>query len=105
MIFNGELATPATATLYTVPSPTPGMAGSGNLVTVDFFRVVNESGAARTFTIYLNVNGTARAITPISKVLTLGSAYNDIPVIQLSPGNTVEGVADGAGVSWTLNVI
>jgi len=105
MIYNGELATPATATLYTVPSPTPGSPGSGNLVTVNFFRIVNESATAKTFTIYLNVNGVNRAITPVGKVLTSGTAYDDIPVFQLAPGNIIAGVANGAGVSWNINVV
>jgi hypothetical protein len=103
MIFNGAIPT-TVGTIFTAPQASPANANSGAQVTVNFFRVVNESAAARTFTIYLNVNGTARAITPVSVRLTVGAAYDDIPTIQLAPGNTVVAVADNTGVVWTLNV-
>jgi len=104
MIFNGELSTPSTATLYTVPEATPGSANSGELVTVNFFRIVNESGAARTFTLYLNVSGTDVAITPIDTELPDGAAFDDVPTFQLPPSATIRGSASGADVSWTINV-
>jgi hypothetical protein len=103
MIFNGQVPT-SPGVLYTIPESSPANPYSGEIKTVNFFRVVNESAAARTFTIYLNVNGTARAITPVSVRLTVGAAYDDIPAIQLAPGNTVVAVADNTGVVWTLNV-
>ena len=102
MIHNGTLPT-VQAAIYTCPVANQGTPRSGSNKTVNFFRIANESGAARKFTIFLNVNGTARAITPVNVALTIGAAYDDVPTFQLPPGATVEGVADDAGVSWTIN--
>ncbi len=102
MIYSGELPT-SPGTLYTVPLPTPGVPNSGAPKTINFFRVVNESGVARTFTLFLNVNGTARAITPIATQLPIGAAYDDIPTFQMAAGAEIIGDASAAGVSWTIN--
>jgi len=104
MLYNGELDT-SIATIYTAPAPTPGITRSGGNVEVDFFRIVNESGAARTFTIYTNVNGTRRALTPIDTQLPIGAAYDDLPVFQIPPTALIEADADAAGVSWSLNAV
>lgn len=105
MILNGEISTPAVGNIYAVPTQTPGIPLSGNPVEVNFFRIVNESLVTITFTIYLNVNGTDRAITPVSRQLIAGAAYDDIPVIQLPPGALICGVASGADVSWSINAV
>ncbi len=104
MIFNGEIPTTVGA-IYTVPLPTPGIPRSGSNATIDFFRIVNESGAERTFTIWLTVNETARAITPIDTVLPIGAAYDDVPVFQMPSGGIISADADGTGVSWTINSV
>ena len=105
MILNGEIPTPASDVIYTVPQPTPGIPKSGNPVEINFFRIVNESASTITFTLYLDVNGTQRAITPIDRQLVAGAAYDDVPVIQLPVGGSIYGEASAAVVSWTLNVI
>ncbi len=104
MIANGELPT-TTGILYTAPAAFQGMPGSGSNVTVNFVRVVNNSGAARTFNLFLNVNGTAQPFIPIDTQLPIGAAYgDDIPPFQLPPNGTIQGDADAAGVAWTINV-
>jgi len=103
MIYSNELPT-SQDTLYTIPAANPGIPNSGSNKTVNFFRIVNESAAARTFTIYLTVRGNNKAITPISTQLPIGAAYDDIPAFQLPPGSLIRGVASGADVSWTINV-
>lgn len=97
MIFNGEL--PAVqGVIYTVPD-------SIKTQVVNLFRIVNNSAGARTFTIYIkNSSGVAQPITPISTQLPIGAAYDDFVTFQLRNGGTVEGVADAAGVAFTLNV-
>lgn len=102
MLYNGELATTPT-TFYTAPLPTPGIPSSGSNVTVNLFRIVNESGADRTITIWVNTSGTARAITPIDLQLPIGAAWDDVPVFQIPSGGMLVGEADAAGVSWTIN--
>ena len=104
MLFNGELPT-SVGTIYQAPLPTPGITRSGANVKIDFFRVVNESGVARTFTIFINLDGTRRALTPISTQLPIGAAFDDLPVFQLPPGALIDGVADAAGVSWSINAV
>jgi hypothetical protein len=102
MVINGEVPT-SIATVYTVPSPSPGVARSGSNVEINLFRCVNESAAERTLTIYLNVNGTARALTPVALILPIGAAWDDVPVFQLKPGDQIQMEADGADVVWTIN--
>lgn len=104
MIYNGEIPTVAAA-IYTVPSPTPGIPRSGSNATIDFFRIVNESGTQRTFTIWLVIDGNPRAITPVGTILPAGAAYDDIPAFQMPPASYIASAADGASVSWTINSI
>jgi len=94
MIYNGEIPT-VQAAIYTVPPQ--------KTVEINLFRIVNESAALRTFTLFLNVSGTARAITPVSTELPVGAAFDDLPPMVLQSGNTIEAVANGADVSWTVN--
>ena len=103
MIYNGLIPTVQGA-IHTIPKATPGIPGSGRSYTVNFFRVVNNSGAARTFTLYLNVNGTAKPITPVSTQLPIGAAWDDVPTFQLPPGATIEAIADATNVAWSVNV-
>ena len=102
MLYNGELATTPTP-FYTAPLPTPGIPNSGSLVTISLFRIVNESGADRTMTLWVNSSGVSRAITPIDLQLPIGAAWDDVPVFQIPPGAQLVGEADAAGVSWTVN--
>jgi len=104
MLFNGEIPT-SVGTIYTAPLPTPGITRSGANVEIDFFRIVNESGVARTFTIYVSIDGTRRAITPIDTQLPIGAAFDDLPVFQIPPGALIEADADGASVSWSINAV
>lgn len=97
MIFNGSIKTTQTA-IYTTRPDTNG-------VEVTMIRVVNESGADRTFTVFLNVSGTAHAVTPVDTQLPIGACFDDFPVFQLPPNGIIEAVADGEGVSWTINAI
>ena len=97
MIYNGEIQT-TQSTIFTTP---PFTAGSE----ITMLRVVNESGVARTFTVYINITGTARAITPVSTELPIGACFDDFPLFQLRANTTIEAVADAAGVSWSLNAV
>lgn len=97
MIYNGEIET-TRAAVYTVPPNTNGQE-------VTLMRVVNESGAARTFTIFLNVTGTVRAVTPVDTELPIGACFDDLPVFQIPPNAKIEAIADAAGVSWTINSV
>lgn len=102
MVYNDFLPT-SPATLYTVPVATPGVPNSGAPETINLFRVVNESGVARTFTIWLSTHGAPHAVTPVDTQLPIGAAYDDLPTFQLPPGGLIIGVASGVGVSWTVN--
>jgi len=103
MIYNGLLPIVQGA-IHTVPQPSPGIPGSGNPVTVNLFRVVNNSGAARTFTLFLNLNGTAQPITCPNTELPIGALWDDLPTIQLPSGASIEAVASGINVAWSVNV-
>lgn len=97
MIHNGEI--PAVLTvIYTAPP-------NSNGAEINFFRVVNDAAAARTFTLYLNVNGTARAFTPVDLNLPANAAYDDVPTFQLKAGDTIEAIASAATVMWTINAV
>lgn len=104
MLYNGEIPTSKT-TIYTAPNPTPGIPRSGNNVEINLFRVVNESGADRTMTIWISTSGSDRAITPIDLQLPIGAAWDDVPVFQIPTGAEIKGEADAAGVSWSLNAV
>lgn len=102
MTYNGELPTSQGA-IYT--APTGSIATPPATKTITWLRVVNNSAAARTFTLYLNLSGTGQPITPVSTQLPIGAAYgDDIPPLQIRPGCSIEGIADAAGVAWTINV-
>jgi hypothetical protein len=104
MTLNGEIAT-SKATIYQVPSATPAIPGSGSPQMLAWVRVVNASGSARTFNLYLNLNGTSRNFIPVNTQLPTGAAYgDDIPPIAIPVGALVEGDADAAGVYWTISV-
>lgn len=97
MIYNGEIPT-TQGVIFTAKQFTNG-------VEVNLLRVVNESGAARTFTVFLNVVGSAKAITPVDTELPIGACFDDFPLFQIPASATIEAVADAAGVSWTLNSV
>jgi len=96
MILNGELPT-SVASLYTVRANSPQLE-------VTLLRVVNETALDATFTLYINMNGTRRAITPISTQLSAGSCFDDFPIFQIAQTASIDGIASIAGVSWTINV-
>jgi hypothetical protein len=97
MIYNGEIDT-TQSTIFTVPPFTSG-------VEVTMLRVVNESGSPRTFTVFINTSGTAKAITPVETQLPVGACYDDFPLFQLRASCEIKASADAAGVSWTLNAV
>ncbi len=97
MLFNGEL-TASQVKIYTVPV-------TASVQTIDFSRVVNNSGAPRTFTFFADNGSGAQPITPIDVQLPIGAALVDfLPSFQLRKGGSVQGIADDVGVAWTLNV-
>lgn len=103
MIANGTLPTSA-GPIYTVPSPSPGVAQSGQLQEFNLFRIVNTSATvSRTISIWLNTNGVKRLLTPLNLFLPPGAAWDDVPVFQLRVGDTIEAEADDMGVDWTIN--
>ena len=105
MTLNGNIAT-SKATIYKVPVSTPGNPNSGKPKSLAWIRIVNGSGADRTFNLYLNLNGTSRNIVPVSTELGIGYAYgDDIPPLDLEPGSLVEADASGTGVLWTISVV
>lgn len=104
MIFNGEIPN-SIGTIFTVPVATQGDRNSGSDVGFNLFRIVNGTAGTITFTIYLNVNGLDVPITPISRELIAGAAYDDIPEITLPAGGRIRGIADTAGVFWTVNTL
>lgn len=105
MIVNGEISVTPETLLYKVPEATPGLNRSGNNAAVNLFRIVNTSGAQRTFNLYLNVNGVAINIIPVNTILPIGACFDDLPEFQLPPGGKILGDASGASVVWTINVI
>lgn len=103
MLYIGAVPTGAAAQIYAVPLPSPGIPNSGNNATIDFIRVVNESGSAQTFTLYVTINGTAVALTPVNTQLPVGALWDDIPVFQLPPGAILSSIASATGVNFSLN--
>lgn len=103
MLYTGEVATGAAAAIYTAPLPTPGIDKSGSNVVINFVRIVNESGAAITFTLYSNISGTDRALTPIDTQLPTGSLWDDLPVFEIPKGSTLKAIASATGVSFSVN--
>lgn len=103
MILNGEVPIVADTVIYTVPSPTPGAPRSGSIQEINLFRFVSTIATNVTLTIWLNVNGTKRLLTPNALVLTPGAAWDDVPIIQLPVGGQIIALASLAGVDWTIN--
>jgi len=103
MLYTGEVATGAAATIYTAPAPTPGIPDSGSPVVINFVRVVNQSGAARTFTLYCNITGTDVALTPIDTQLPIGSLWDDLPVFLIPARATLKATASAANVFFSVN--
>lgn len=97
MIYNGEIDT-SEADVFLSPLNTNGSE-------ITLMRVVNESAAARTFTLFIDTTGTSRAITPVDTQLPIGACFDDLPVFQIRAGSKIRAVADAAGVSWTLNAV
>lgn len=105
MLFIGELATGSPAAIYTAPEPNPGIPNSGNNATIQFVRVVNESGVARTFTLYVNIGNNRSALTPIDTQLPIGALWDDLPTFEIPPSATLSAVASGASVKFSVNAV
>lgn len=96
------MALPTTTTLpttqgvlYAVPAGLKASIGS--------IHVVNQSGGARTFTVYLKpIGGTAQPISPISQALAVGAMAIYADTIALTAGCTIEGIADAASVNVVI---
>lgn len=65
--------------------------------------VSNESGGARTATLYVNLIGTSRPITPVSMALATAALAVSEAVFDLTQGQKIEGVASGSGVSFMIS--
>lgn len=105
MLFIGTIATGSAAAIYTSPFPTPGIPSSGNNANIEFVRVVNESGSAQTFTVYVTIGNNTVALTPIDTQLPIGALWDDLPVFQIPPGATLKAVASATGVSFAVNAM
>lgn len=103
MILNGTTPNAPDTVIYTVPSPSPGTPSSGNAVEINLFRFTNTNSTNVELTIWLNVNGTARMITPDALVLPPGATWDDVPVFQLPVGGKIIAQASDTGVDWTIN--
>lgn len=103
MLHIGEIATSAPATIYTAPTPTPGIPNSGNNASIQFVRVVNESGSEQTFTLYVTVGNNTSALTPIDTQLPIGALWDDLPSFEIPPSATLSAVASGGGVTFAVN--
>jgi hypothetical protein len=65
--------------------------------------VSNESGVARTATLYVNLVGTSRPITPISMALDVAALAVSEAVFNLTQGQKIEGIASGSGVTFVIS--
>lgn len=65
--------------------------------------ISNTSGAARTATIYVNISGTSRAITPLNMALATDAVAISEAEIELANGHKIEGVASGSGVQFLIS--
>ena len=91
-----EIAVPgAKGTLYTVPVSQQAI--------VTAIHIANESGAGRTFTIYVKpVGGTSRPISPLNQALAIDALAIYADDLHLPAGTLIEGVASGASVSCLI---
>lgn len=103
MIQNGEVPIAPSTAIYTVPAPGVGTPDSGNAQEFNLFRFVNGTATTVELSIWLNVNGTPRLLTPNELLLPPGSAWDDVPVFQLPVGATIIAQASASGVDWNLN--
>lgn len=95
MIFAGELGV-SQAPIYTVPDQIPSQ-------TINLLRIVNDSGAPRTFTIWINNGSGAQPATPIDTQLPIGALWDDLPEFQLRDGATIEAAANDIQVKFVIN--
>lgn len=70
---------------------------------VRVMNVSNESGAARTATLYVNLVGTSRPITPIAMALAADALAVSEAVFDLTQGQKIEGIASGSGVTFLIS--
>ena len=92
-----EIAVPiAKGTLYTVPASQQAI--------VTAIHIANESGGARTFTVYAKLpGGTSRPISPLNQALATDALAIYAEPLHLPAGAILEGVADGASVSCFIS--
>lgn len=103
MLINDTTPTTDDAVIYTVPQPSVGQFQSGNAQEINLFRFVNTTAGELEVSIWININGTKRLISPLELILPAGAAWDDVPVIQLPVGATIIAKASGAGVDWSIN--
>jgi hypothetical protein len=94
MQVDGELPT-SLGTLLTAP-PNQG-------IRITSIEVVNDNGAAQTYTLYTNQTGTDIPITPIDAQLPIGAKSEDTIVRELKAGSLVKGVASDTDVTIAIN--
>lgn len=105
MLYIGTIATGSAAAIYTVPFPSPGIPSSGNNATIAFVRVVNESGSAQTFTLYITIGNNTVALTPVDTQLPIGSLWDDLPIFQIPPGAVLSAIASATNVRYSVNAV
>lgn len=105
MLYIGTIATGAAAEIYSAPFPTPGIPSSGNSASIEFVRVVNESGSAQTFTLYVTIGSNTVPLTPVDTQLPIGALWDDLPVFQIPAGATLSAVASATGVKFSVNSV
>lgn len=71
--------------------------------TVNSIHVSNNSGSARTATLYVNLSGTSRAITPVDMALDDKAVAISEAILELPGGSRIEGVASGSGVTFLIS--
>lgn len=73
------------------------------VASVSSIHISNGSGSSRTATVYVNLSGTSRAITPVNMALAADAVAISEAPLELFNGAKIEGVASGSGVSFVIS--
>lgn len=76
-----------------------------HVASVSSIHISNGSGSSRTATVYVNLSGTSRAITPVNMALAADAVAISEAPLELFNGASIEGVASGSGVSFVISGI